>query len=51
METCPHGARIVVALDHPVVFVDECGTCFRLLEETGFAGSVIPRATVSANAA
>lgn len=48
METCPHGARIVVENDVPVVFLDDCATCQRVLEETGFAGRIVPRETVNA---
>lgn len=47
METCPHGARIVIVDGQPVVFVDECTTCTTLLSELGFAGNIVPRETVT----
>lgn len=47
METCPHGARIVLDPDHPVVFLDECETCSALLSELGFAGNIVPRKMVT----
>lgn len=49
METCPHGARIVLVDGKPPVFLDECSACAELLSELGFAGdSVVYRAPVSA---
>jgi hypothetical protein len=50
METCPHGARIVIENGQPVVFVDECDLCITLLSELGFAGKVVPRETVTSAA-
>lgn len=47
METCPHGARIVLEAGKPVVFVDECETCTTLLTELGFDGNIVPRETVT----
>lgn len=47
METCPHGARIVLEDGKPVVFVDECQTCSTLLSELGFAGKIMPREKVT----
>lgn len=40
METCPHGARIVVEDDSPVVFLDECVDCRVLLSELPAQSSV-----------
>lgn len=47
METCPHGARIVLEDGKPPVFLDECQTCITLLADLGFAGKVVPRETVT----
>lgn len=50
METCPHGARIAVSTDTPVVFIDPCDACQGLLRELGFElkSTTVPRETVTA---
>ena len=48
METCPHGARIVLVDGQPVVFLDECEACASLLDDLGLAGKVVYRESVHA---
>lgn len=45
METCPHGARIVLGVDTPVQFIDPCADCEALLADLGFtrAATFAPR--------
>jgi hypothetical protein len=47
METCPHGARIVVE-DDTIVFIDDCATCTELLADLGFPPAVRPLRPASA---
>lgn len=42
METCPHGARIVVEFGQSVVFVDECATCREVLDSVPAQASMEP---------
>lgn len=50
METCPHGARIVLVDGKAPVFLDECQPCITLLSELGFDGKIVPRETVTSAA-
>lgn len=47
METCPHGARIVLEAEKPIVFLDECSPCQTLLSDLGFDGKIVPREKVT----